>query len=232
MLEVAISGRRGSFQYTYECTHGPGIGAIWGRSGAGKTTLLKLVAGLLEPDFGRISFGGREWWGVNANSLPARLRQTGYVPQHGAIFHHMTVAENLDYAVKHGGRKPRADRNEIIELLGLEKLLERYPAGLSGGERQRLALGRAMLADPRMLILDEPFSGLDEQRIVEISSHIRQLTAHYGLPVLLVTHAARDIQRLADRLIVVEEGQVIQQGVPREIFARMGLSFPDVREGS
>jgi len=213
MLEVGVAGRKGEFGYDFRFTADAGITAIWGKSGAGKTTLLRTLAGLNRPDDGKITFSGDIWFDrASGTNLKTAIRQIGYVPQGSTLFPHLTVQRNLTYANWAGGRKSSVALDEVCSLLDITPLLERYPRNLSGGESQRVALGRAMMSDPRILLLDEPFSGLDEARILGIAPHISALNKRFDIPILLVTHALRDVERLADNMVVLEAGRTVQSG--------------------
>ncbi|MDO5641062.1 MAG: molybdenum ABC transporter ATP-binding protein [Paracoccus sp. (in: a-proteobacteria)] len=194
---------------------GPGVTALFGPSGAGKTTIINAVAGLLRPDFARISTDGQ----VLADSArgiwlaPAR-RRIGYVFQEARLFPHLSVRGNLAYArrfLPRADRPPPARQAEVVDLLGIGALLDRRPGALSGGERQRVALGRAILSAPRLLLLDEPLAALDAARKAEILPYLEGLR-DLGLPILYVSHSAAEITRLAGHVVMIEEGRVIAAG--------------------
>ncbi len=225
MLEVKVKGARESFAYDFDFSADPGITALWGKSGAGKTTLLRLIAGLDQADKGVVSYSGDTWFdGARQINVTSAKRRIGYVPQRSALFAHLTVRRNLTYSNWAAGRKARVTLEEVSELLGITRLLERYPRNLSGGEKQRVALGRAMMSNPAILLLDEPFSGLDEQRIDEIAPHILALNRRIKVPILLVTHAVRDVVRLADSMIVIENGMSMDRGSLEQVLPRAGIA--------
>lgn len=225
-LSVAVEKKleRG-FALAAEFTSAGRVTALFGRSGAGKTTLVNLIAGLLKPDAGRIAlddvvlFDATE--GVN---LPAARRRIGYVFQEGRLFPHMSVRSNLLY----GRHLTPLDRQwgsleQVVGLLGIGHLLKRRPAALSGGEKQRVAIGRALLASPRLLLMDEPLASLDQQRKEEILPYIERLRDEMHLPIVYVSHAIDEIARIADTIVVLGEGKVAAVGPVGDILARADL---------
>lgn len=184
-----------------------GVTAISGRSGAGKSSLINLIAGLTTPQKGRISLNGRTLFdsekGIN---LPPEKRQIGYVFQEPRLFPHYTVEQNLKYGCK---RSNFSQILPICELLGIAHLLARFPNSLSGGEKQRVAIGRALLTSPDILLMDEPLSALDLPRKQELLAYLDQLAERLQIPILYVTHSLDEIIRLADRLILLENGKVL-----------------------
>ena len=194
-----------------------GITAVFGPSGAGKTTILNAIAGLLRPRFGRITLDGTTLTNTaRGTHLPAHRRRIGYVFQDGRLFPHLTVAGNIDYAQRFAGRRARGgpDRAAIVDLLGLGPLLTRRPATLSGGERSRVAMARAVLSTPRLLLLDEPFSALDTARRAEVLPYLERLRDATGLPMVLVSHDRAEVARLATRVVMVAGGRVVRSGPP------------------
>ncbi len=188
-----------------------GVTALFGRSGAGKSTIVNAIAGLFRPDQAQISLQGDILSDAQRHVAPHN-RGMGYVFQDARLFPHMSVGQNLDYGTRFARRAPIASRDEVVSLLGLETLLERRPGTLSGGERQRVAIGRALLAAPRMLLMDEPLASLDAPRKADILPYIEALKARVSLPVLYVSHDMDEIARLADRLIVLRDGRIAAQG--------------------
>ena len=222
MLELNLAGRKGEFEYAYEFSVTRGISVIWGASGEGKSTLLRLIAGLQSSQKGNLRFAGSSWFdSMEEKNTSIQQRQTGYVPQNLALFPHLNVRKNLTYAKRGKDNTPAITLQEICNLLDLNTLLDRFPATLSGGEKQRVALGRAMMSQPELLLLDEPFSGLDEVRIREISAYIISLNKKFDIPVLLVTHSINDVARLADQVIVIESGRVVQSGKPENVLLNL-----------
>jgi len=208
-LSVSLSHLFGDFALDVAFEAGPGVTALFGRSGAGKTTIVNAVAGLLRPDRAQITLDGTVFNDASTCLAPHR-RKVGYVFQDARLFAHMTVAQNLDYARRFGAR-PRS-RDHIIALLGIGDLLTRRPATLSGGERQRVALGRALLAEPRLLLMDEPLAALDGPRKSEILPYLDRLKSEAGMPILYVSHAVDEVARLADHMVLLSGGRVARAG--------------------
>ncbi|WP_299748171.1 molybdenum ABC transporter ATP-binding protein [uncultured Tateyamaria sp.] len=211
-LSVALRHRLGDFALDVAFEAGPGVTALFGRSGAGKTTIVNAVAGLLRPDHAQITLDG-----LRFDTLPVHKRRVGYVFQDARLFPHMTVADNLDYAGRYGARA--SDRPRIIEMLGIGALLDRRPATLSGGEKQRVALGRALLSNPRLLLMDEPLAALDGPRKAEILPYLDRLKREAGVPILYVSHAVDEVARLADHMVLLAGGRVARQGPIFDVMA-------------
>ncbi|MDO5631196.1 MAG: molybdenum ABC transporter ATP-binding protein [Paracoccus sp. (in: a-proteobacteria)] len=189
-----------------------GVTAIYGPSGCGKTTTINAIAGLMTPDAGRITLNGRNLW-ADDHGLPPHQRRIGYVFQDARLFPHLSVAGNLDYPARFAPAPPdAAARARVIDMLDIGALLHRRPAGLSGGERQRVAIGRALLSSPDLLILDEPLASLDPARKAEILPFLMRLRQAKGPPILYVSHSMAEIARLADTLIVMTRGRVAYVG--------------------
>ena len=203
----------------------PGLTALFGPSGSGKTTCINAISGLLKPDSGYIEINGQPVFdSATGLNLPARRRRIGYVFQEARLFPHLTVNRNLDFGAHRSPEPPsQAERAHIVEMLGIGHLLERRPAGLSGGERQRVALGRALLMKPRLLLLDEPLAALDQARKAEVLPHLERLRDEACIPIVLVTHALEDVARLANDIIVVNEGRSIATGPVEQILSRLDL---------
>ena len=213
-LEVDITQRFAGFELNAAFEAGSGITALFGRSGVGKTTLINAVAGLLRPDAGRIAFGGEVLSDASKGIFqPPHVRQFGYVFQDARLFPHLDVAENLCFGERYASARKGASLNDVVSLLGLEKLLSRAPNSLSGGEKQRVALGRALLSKPRMLLMDEPLANLDGPRKQDILPYLERLRdGPLGLPILYVSHAVDEVARLADTLVLLQDGAVRAQG--------------------
>jgi molybdate transport system ATP-binding protein len=201
-----------------------GVTALFGRSGAGKSTLALLLAGLLRPDRGHIRLDGAVLVDVAAGIfVPPHRRRIAAVFQEGRLFPHLSVRHNLLY----GAWFNRADRSRLLPvaaLLGIGGLLDRRPATLSGGEQRRVAIGRALLAAPRLLILDEPLTGLDARRKDEILPYLERLRDEMRLPMLFVSHDVEEVVRLADRLVLLDRGRVTASGPIDEVMGRLDLS--------
>jgi molybdate transport system ATP-binding protein len=190
---------------------GAGVTVFFGPSGAGKTSLINCVAGLARPERGRIAVGDRVLFDSGARiDLPPERRDVGYVFQDGRLFPHLTVAANLRYGVKPG--RATLDFDEVVELLGVAALLPRRPATLSGGEKQRVAIGRALLSAPQLLLMDEPLASLDQARRAEILPYLERLRDRFALPILYVTHDRSEARRLAAQVVLVKQGRVMAQG--------------------
>lgn len=210
----------GRFTLDVDVRLGCRVTGIFGFSGAGKSTLLELIAGLRRPLAGAIRVEGETLFdAVVGRHLPPELRQVGYVPQDTALFPHLDVAGNLRFGL------PRAPADDgrfafahIVELLGLGPLLAARPARLSGGERQRVALGRALLAHPRLLLLDEPLAALDAELKCAILPYLRRVRDEFSLPMLYVSHSAEELFTLCDEVLVLRAGRVVAQGAPATLF--------------
>ena len=219
-LEVFLTHRFEAFLLQVEVTAAAGITAIFGRSGAGKTTLANAVAGLVSPEAGRISLAGVVLFDSRLGiQVPPQDRRIGYVFQDGRLFPHLSVLGNLKFGARFAGEPVTvAQEKRIIDMLGLGSLLSRRPATLSGGEQQRVAIGRALLSAPQLLIMDEPLAALDGPRKAEILPYLERLRDEAGLPMLYVSHAIDEIARLADTLVVLQDGLVMRAGPALELF--------------
>ena len=200
---------------------GRGVAALFGSSGSGKTTLLRCIAGL-ERGTGRLEVTGETWQGLNS-FMPPHRRPLGYVFQDARLFAHMNVNRNLDYGRRRSMDANAVNRKAVIELLGLGPLLERLPERLSGGEQQRVAIARALLTAPRLLLMDEPMASLDLARKQEILPYLERLRDELDIPLLYVSHAAEEVARLADHIVVMEGGRAVAQGPLAETLARLDL---------
>jgi molybdate transport system ATP-binding protein len=227
MLSVAVRHRFGDFVLDAAFDSGAGLTALFGRSGSGKTSLVNAIAGLLRPERGRIVLDGEVLTDTaGGRFVPARRRRIGYVFQEGRLFPHLSVRQNLLYGrwfAPKGGRPGEFD--QVVEMLGIGALLARRPARLSGGEKQRVAIGRALLARPRLLVMDEPLAALDEARKAEILPYVERLRDAAGVPVVYVSHAVAEVARLATTMVVLSEGRVAAVGPTAEIMGRIDL-FP------
>ncbi|MEQ8966142.1 MAG: molybdenum ABC transporter ATP-binding protein [Azospirillaceae bacterium] len=197
----------------------PGLTVLFGRSGSGKTTIVEAVAGLLRPDRGRIAVDDRVLFdGAARIFVPPHRRRLGYVFQEGRLFPHLTVRQNLRYGAWFAPRDaPREDMGRVVEMLGLGALLDRRPGRLSGGEKQRVAIGRALLAGPRLILADEPLAALDDARKAEILPYFERLRDEAAVPILYVSHAASEVARLATTVVALEGGRVARQGPAAEV---------------
>jgi molybdate transport system ATP-binding protein len=188
-----------------------GVTALFGPSGCGKTTVLRCVAGLHRAKYGRCVIGDQVWQSEGF-FRPVHKRPIGYVFQEASLFPHLSVKKNLLFGEKHVEKERSRQFSEVVELLGIEKLLERSPRNLSGGEHQRVAIGRALLSDPELLLMDEPLSALDQLTKEEIMPFIERLQAALRLPIFYVSHDINEVDRLADYLVFIEAGKAIAAG--------------------
>lgn len=198
-----------------------GITAVFGPSGSGKTTLLRIVAGLETRARGRVAFDGTLWQN-GTTRVPAHVRGLGYVFQDGRLFPHLDVRGNLSFAARHGARAGPIGIDDVVAALDLADLLHRPTRSLSGGERQRVAIGRALAANPRLLLMDEPVSSLDLKRKRDVVRAIEGLPARFGVPVVYVTHDVNELVRLADRLVLLADGRVADRGSLADVLERGG----------
>jgi molybdate transport system ATP-binding protein len=204
-----------------------GITALFGPSGSGKTSLLRALAGFIRAE-GRVALDGDVWLDSEANvDLPAHRRSAGFVFQDIRLFAHLSVVDNLRFAVRHGGRRPagagRISMDEVVAALDLAPLLTRRVPGLSGGEQQRVALARTLLTGPAILLLDEPLSALDTRRKAEILPYLQTLPAAFSVPTIYVSHSVDEVALLAERMLVLDRGQVVARGPTAEILERLDL---------
>lgn len=202
-----------------------GVTALFGRSGCGKTSLLRCIAGLERAGEAYLSVAGECWHdSTNGFYLPPHRRAIGYVFQEGMLFPHLRVAENLKFGDR---RTPPGQRHtnfdQVVQLLGLAPLLDRSPAQLSGGEKQRVAIGRALLNHPRLLLMDEPMAALDRGHKKEILPYLERLHEEASIPIIYVTHDLNELARIADHLVLIEQGTVLAAGPLTEMLARVDL---------
>ncbi len=228
-LSVAVEHDLGGFHLDARFACDGGVTALFGRSGAGKTTLVNAIAGLLRPRGGHIELDGETLFdAARGIHVPAWKRRFGYVFQEGRLFPHLTVRQNLAFSrMFRRGREAGGGLEHVVELLGLRDILHRRPRDLSGGERQRVALGRALLARPRALLLDEPLASLDAARKEEVLRYIELMRDEIRIPVIYVSHAVEEVVRLADTVVLMAAGKVIAAGGVEEVMGR-----PDLRAGA
>ena len=221
-LEVAIRKQLDGFTLDVEWSAGDGVAALFGPSGAGKTLTLQCLAGLVRPDAGRIVLGDDVLFDAAAGiDVAPQRRRVGYVFQGYALFPHLTVRGNVGFGLRGRARAGRRRREEeVLARLGLEPYAERYPRELSGGQRQRVALGRALATDPALLLLDEPLSALDLPLRQALRDELGAILADWGIAAVLVTHDLTKAYRLGDRIVVYEEGRVIQAAPRAELLWR------------
>ena len=228
-MSIKVEGvgkRYGDFQALQDITFevpGGGLTALLGPSGGGKSTLLRLIAGLEPPDEGRVLIAGED-----VTNIPARRREVGFVFQHYAPFKHLSVYDNVAFGLsirKTPKAKIRARVHELLALVQLEGLANRYPNQLSGGQRQRMALARALAVDPQVLLLDEPFGALDARVRRDLRAWLRRLHDEVHVTTLFVTHDQEEAMEVAEQIVVVNEGRVEQVGTPGEVYDRPRNEF-------
>jgi molybdate transport system ATP-binding protein len=222
-LEVALKHRLGNFALDLAFAASGAVTALFGPSGAGKSSVVAAIAGLLRPQQGRIALGGRVLTETPGVFVPPELRRVAVVFQDARLFPHMSVEDNLRFGWRRAAVKAEAAAiADVIDLLGLGGLLPRRPRQLSGGEKSRVGLGRALLASPDLLLLDEPLSGLDGARRDEILPYLERLARQTRLPMLYVSHQVDEVARLADEIVVIRDGSVVAQGSVFELLTDVG----------
>lgn len=226
MLEVALTHAQGDFTLDARFDAPGGVTALFGRSGSGKTTLVNLIAGLARAQAGRIVLDGQVLFDGDAGiCVPPHRRRLGYVFQDARLFPHLCVRANLLYGARFappGATGP--ELGDVAALLGIEALLDRMPQGLSGGEKSRVAIGRALLSRPRMLLMDEPLAALDMARRAEILGYLERLRDRLDLPILYVSHALSEIARLAQTMVLLDAGRVHAAGPVEAMLADPALA--------
>jgi molybdate transport system ATP-binding protein len=226
MLEVDIEHRLADFVLDIHFQAGRGLTALFGRSGAGKTSVINAIAGLLRPRQGRIVMDGSVLLDTERGIwVPTHRRRVGYVFQEGRLFPHLTVRQNLMFGRWFAPARERRATNldDIVDLLGIAELLDRRPGRLSGGEKQRVAIGRALLASPRLLLMDEPLASLDARRKDEILPYLERLRDEARVPIVYVSHSIAEVTRLATTIVLISAGQVHAAGPVQEVMGRAEL---------
>jgi len=209
MFEVKIAKTLEHFNLDIEFSANKEIIVLFGASGSGKTTILNCIAGLAEPDSGRIQLGEQMFWSRKDHSMPTKNRNVAYLFQDYALFPHMTIEKNIMYGVdKRNGTA--FDLDSLLQLLGIDHLLSHYPHQISGGEKQRVALARALATEPSILLLDEPLSALDSETRKECQDELLRLHKAWGIPFILVTHDKYEAERLGDRILYIEQGKIVR----------------------
>ena len=222
----------------FECSHnfGPsslnaafevenGITVLFGRSGAGKTTIINVIAGLLRPDKAKVSVGERTLVDTGAGLwVPAHKRRIGYIFQEGRLFPHLSVRGNLSYGARFRRQADGiVDFDKTVDVLGLGDLLDRRPFHLSGGEKQRVAIGRALLSQPEILLADEPLAALDQERKSQLLPVFERLRDEFNIPIVYVSHSANEVARLADTVIAMQDGKVLRQGAAADVLGDLNV---------
>ncbi len=232
MLGVDIKHGFGGFSLDADFTAPSGITALFGRSGSGKTTIINAVAGLLTPDEGRIVSQKTVMLDTSrAINLRPHRRRIGYIFQEGRLFPHLSVRQNLGYGAWFAPRAAaREDMGRIVEMLAIGDLLARRPGALSGGEKQRVAIGRALLSAPELVLADEPLAALDEERKAEILPYFERLRDEISVPILYVSHSASEVARLATTVVALEAGRVVAQGTAAEVLGDPAILPAGARE--
>ena len=225
-LEVDIHHAAGDFTLDAAFAIDGPVTALFGPSGSGKSTLVNVIAGLVRPARGRVVVGGGVLFDTQARiDVPRHRRRVGYVFQEGRLFPHLTVRQNLVYGRFFAPRDGAvATLDVVVELLGIGQLLARRPASLSGGEKQRVAIGRALLANPRILLMDEPLAALDEARKAEVLPFLERLRDEVRVPIVYVSHSLDEVLRLASHMVVLEAGKVVGSGPVEEIMGRVDFA--------
>jgi len=223
-VSVNIKHDFGGFSLDLAFEAPTGVTALFGKSGSGKTSVINIVAGLLRPRSGRVVVEGKVLLDTERRIfLPAHKRRVGYVFQEGRLFPHLSVRQNLSYGQWFAPRaSTRADWDHVVGMLGIDALLDRRPTALSGGEKQRVAIGRALLSAPDTLLMDEPLSALDDARKAEILPYLHRLRDETRIPILYVSHSAAEVARIANFVVLLEDGKLRHQGSAAEV-----LSDPD-----
>jgi len=225
VLKARFQGRLGEFRLDFDfALPGRGVTALFGPSGCGKTSLLRCIAGLNRLPGGELTLNG-ETWQHGRSFVPPHKRPIGYVFQQPSLFAHLSVIDNLTYGMRRAGiaHHESPALTELTRLMGLEHLLERGVHALSGGEKQRIAIARALLMQPRLLLMDEPLAALDQDNKNEILPYLEQLHERLEIPVLYVTHDRREVERLADHVLLLRNGSLLAQGEIGEILTRPDL---------
>ena len=224
-INVNIDKSMGDFYLKTKFNADIGITAIFGPSGAGKSTLVNLIAGLMKPNNGYIKiFDELIFDSAQKINIPVNKRGIGFVFQDARLFPHMKVEANLKYSHRFGRRGQLRSFSEIVEVLNLEGILNRLPGNLSGGEKQRVAMGRALLSNPKILILDEPLAGLDEGLKAEVIPYLEFLRDNFNLPILYISHSQSEVARLSDKIVVLEKGRILEQGRTLQILSSFSVA--------
>ncbi|QPB19579.1 molybdenum ABC transporter ATP-binding protein [Rhizobium sp. 007] len=221
-LTIETRHRFGAFALDAAFTSEVGVTALFGRSGSGKTSMIRIIAGLVRPDEGRVLLDGTPLTDTGKGIfVPRHRRRFGYVFQDGRLFPHLSVRKNLSYGSWFAPKvSPTGNFDHIVDLLGIESLLDRSPSNLSGGEKQRVAIGRALLSSPRLLLMDEPLAALDEARKAEILPYLERLRDETQIPIVYVSHSISEVARLANQVVVMRDGKIEAAGSATDVLSR------------
>ena len=232
-LELNIQVARGDLMVDVELRCPPGITCIMGPSGSGKSTILSVIAGLLAPDRGRVALGKTVWLdSLRDVDVPVQHRRLAYVFQGLALFPHMTALRNVEYALHELPRLERAAKAQaLLDRLGVGHLAKRKPRTFSGGEAQRVALARAIARQPKLVLLDEPFSALDRDLRAQLVALVRELVAELAVPMVHVTHSVAEARQLADQVVVLDKGKIVARGKSDEVLLTEGRGSPGSADG-
>ena len=228
VIAVNIEQQLGTFHLNVVFSSAAKVIALFGRSGCGKTSVVNAIAGVSRPKRGRIQIGDTVVFDAEAGIfLPPEARRVGYVFQDGLLFPHMNVAQNLRYGQGRqdvGSSRAGVSLSKVVDVLGLNLLLARRPINLSGGERQRVAIGRALLANPQLLLLDEPLAALDNERKQDVMQYIERLRDEFAIPMVLVSHSHDEVTRLAQEMVLMVDGRVVETGIVDAMMSRLDLT--------
>lgn len=211
MLEVNITKRLSHYDLDIEFSMEDEILVLFGPSGSGKTTILNLIAGLSQPDVGRVKLGDKYFFKDGSSSMPVQDRNVGMLFQDYALFPHMTARKNIWYGMKHKKGDHSLILERLMEVLGIQRLLEKYPHEISGGEKQRVALARALATEPSILLLDEPLSALDKQSRIDCQDELLRLHKMWKIPFIIVTHDMEEAEKLGDHILFLDQGKIVGQ---------------------
>lgn len=211
MLEVSIEKRLSHYDLKVDFTVDDEILVLFGPSGSGKTTILNTIAGLMQPDEGSIKLGGKSFFQGKKESLAVQARNVGVLFQDYALFPHMTIGQNIRYGMKRKDEEHTFVVDQLMQVLGIQHLLAKYPHQISGGEKQRAALARALVTEPSILLLDEPLSALDKQTRIECQDELIRLHDMWKIPFIIVTHDLEEAEKLGDRILFLDRGNIIDE---------------------